>query len=103
MGPEKETLVQGRNQGRCQPAPGHPLSSLKNKGRTVKINFLLTRIFYFLNRAPPIDHFWFRPCLSLYLGKFSQNFCEIIHHFQHGLFGLFELIGLKCEFSQVWF
>jgi hypothetical protein len=27
---------QGRNQGRRQPAPGHPLGSLKNKGRTIK-------------------------------------------------------------------
>jgi hypothetical protein len=30
---------QGRNQGRRQPAPGHPLGSLKNKGHTVKNKF----------------------------------------------------------------
>jgi hypothetical protein len=28
--------TQGRHQGRCQPAPGHSLGSLKNKGHTVK-------------------------------------------------------------------
>jgi hypothetical protein len=33
---KKDNRMQGRNQGRHQPASGHPLDSLKNKNRTIK-------------------------------------------------------------------
>jgi hypothetical protein len=54
---------QGRIQGRRQPATGHPLGSLKNKGRMVKNKFFFIRIFYLFEPGTPIDRFWLRPWL----------------------------------------
>jgi hypothetical protein len=51
-----DTDEQWRHQGRCQPAPGHPFGSLKNKVRAVK-NDVLSRHFIFLTRTHPTDSF----------------------------------------------
>jgi hypothetical protein len=52
---------QWRHQGRCQPAPGHPLGSLKNKVRAVKNDIFFTQTFYFLNPGTPYRSFLVPP------------------------------------------
>jgi hypothetical protein len=52
---------QWRHQGRCRPAPGHPLDSLKNKVRTIKNDVFFTRTFYFLNPDTPYRSFLVPP------------------------------------------
>jgi hypothetical protein len=70
--------IQWRRQGRCQPAPGHPLGSLKNKIHAVKNDVFLTQTFYFLNPGTPTDRFVVRVQYLNVIRKYSDHHIFVV-------------------------
>jgi hypothetical protein len=89
---------QGRIQGRRQPAPGHPLGSLKNKGRMIKNKFFFTRIFYLFEPGTPYQSFLTPPLnVDIHNLQLSLSFLINKEYEQAKKFGaIFE----RCQTGQ---
>jgi hypothetical protein len=73
--------LQGRIQGRRWPAPGHPLGSLKNKGRMIKNKISFDpNILFIWTGHPLIDRFWLRPCHLVHISKYLIHISKYLSH-----------------------